>query len=65
MKTAGCARCKFFESDPAAIEAAFPGMSSLGSAYASVRSDAGLCIRRDLFLTPLKNCRDFENRGPG
>jgi hypothetical protein len=62
MKIAGCVGCKYFESDPSAIEAAFPGISSLGSAYSSVRADAGLCARRDIFLSPLRKCRDFEDK---
>ncbi len=57
--SANCSDCRHFQADPASIEAAFPGLSSLSSAYSSVRGDAGLCLRRDLFVAPSKRCEDF------
>jgi hypothetical protein len=57
-----CINCKFFENDPAFIEAAFPGLNSLSSAYGSVRAEAGICSQHDLFLAPWKQCADFESR---
>ncbi len=63
MKTASiltCRNCRFFNGDPAAIEAAFPGLNSLSSAYSSVRAEAGICSRRELFVSPSRGCEDFE-----
>ncbi len=54
-----CRQCRFFENDPAVIEAAFPGLTALSSAYGSVRADAGICSRHELFLAPWKRCKDF------
>ncbi len=59
-----CLSCRFFENDPAQIEEIFPGLNVLTSAYASVRADAGICCRHDLFLSPWKTCRDFQPRQP-
>ena len=51
---------RFFANDPALIEETFPGLNSLSSAYASVRSDAGICNRHGLFLSSWQRCGDFE-----
>ncbi len=55
-----CMHCRFFDGDPARIEAAFPGLNALSSAYSSVRADAGICSKHDLFLSPWKRCDDFK-----
>ncbi len=55
-----CHDCRFFDNDPARLEAAVPGLNALSSAYASVRADAGLCSRHELFLSPWKCCADHE-----
>ena len=55
-----CISCRFFANDPALIEATFPGLNVLSSAYGSVRSDAGICSRHDFFLSSWQRCRDFE-----
>jgi hypothetical protein len=63
-----CISCRFFANDPALIEATFPGLNALSSAYASVRSDAGICSRHEFFLSSWQRCRDFEtgdNNGSG
>ena len=39
--TGRCSDCTYFENDAASVEAAFPGLASLSSAYSSVRADAG------------------------
>ncbi len=57
-----CAECKHFRNDPAALEAAFPGLSSLSSARGSVRADDGLCARHDRYLSARANCADFLDR---
>lgn len=56
-----CSDCKYFSDDPAEIEEAFPGLNSLSSAYASVKSNAGVCSRHGLFISPRKQCEDFEH----
>jgi hypothetical protein len=55
-----CLECKFFNNEPAWLERALPGLNVLSSAYASVRAEAGICSRRDLFLSPTKACKYFE-----
>ncbi|MDA8163726.1 MAG: hypothetical protein M0017_01650 [Desulfobacteraceae bacterium] len=49
--------------DPKRIESSIPGLNTLSSAYASVRGEAGLCSRLDLFLSPGADCRYFEQDG--
>jgi hypothetical protein len=46
-----CAACRFFTGAPAALERALPGLTSLSSAYGSVRGDTGLCQRHNVFVT--------------
>ncbi len=60
-KTQGrCLNCQFFDNDPQRVEQAFPGLIALSSAYASVRADAGICSRHELFLAPWNRCQDFQ-----
>ena len=54
-----CGRCVYFENDPAALEQAFPGLTSMGSGYASVRAEDGLCRRHDLYLSAHDHCASF------
>ena len=65
VTTAACRNCMFFNGEPASIEAAFPGLNSLSSAYSSVRADAGICNRHGLFVSPSKGCKDFEDGDAG
>lgn len=55
-----CGNCTHFCNDPAAIEATFPGLTTMSSAYASVRSNDGLCARHDVYLAFTDTCRDFS-----
>jgi hypothetical protein len=57
-----CAACTQFRNDPAYLEAAMPGLSSLSSAYASVRADDGICLRHDRYLSARAGCADFSAR---
>jgi len=60
-KAAGrCADCAHFRNDRAAIEAAFPGLSSLSSALADVRAYDGLCARHGVYLSFSDGCAQFE-----
>jgi hypothetical protein len=60
-----CRDCARFVDDPAAIEAALPGITALGSAYGSVRGDAGICEALDRFMEPVDatTCEAFEKAG--
>ncbi len=55
-----CLDCKFFNNEPDQVEQAFPGLTALSSAYASVRADAGICSRHEIFLAPWAQCQDFQ-----
>ena len=56
---AACGRCIYFQNDPAALEQAFPGLTAMGSGYASVRAEDGLCRRHDLYLSARDRCASF------
>ena len=57
-----CGLCQHFVNDPAAIEAMIPGLTSMGSARASVRSDDGICVLRDTMATARDSCERFAHR---
>ena len=59
-----CRHCARFVDDPAAIEQEFPGLTILGSAYASVRGAAGICRELDRFMDPISasDCPHFVAR---
>jgi len=56
-----CRDCKYFNNDPEWIETVFPGLNALSSAYGTARGEAGVCIKRDLYLFPVKKCVFFEH----
>jgi hypothetical protein len=60
-----CRHCSRFADDPAAIEREFPGLTILGSVYASVRGSAGICRELDRFVDPIPaaDCPSFMPRG--
>jgi hypothetical protein len=55
-----CRSCHHFRNDAASIEAAFAGLTSLSSAFGSVRSDDGICLRHDRYLSARSCCPDFS-----
>lgn len=57
-----CASCAHFRNDPAYLEATFGGLTSLSSAYGSVRAEDGLCLRRDRYVCAAAWCGDFRAR---
>jgi hypothetical protein len=57
-----CRACRHFRNDPAFLESAFRGLTSLSSAFASVRSDDGLCLRHDRYLSAWSSCSHFSAR---
>jgi hypothetical protein len=54
-----CAQCASFRGDPGDLEGSLPGLSSLSSGYASVRSDDGICVRHERFVGARSCCVDF------
>jgi hypothetical protein len=56
-----CADCTYFRNNPAFLEAAFSGLSSMSSGYASVVADDGLCLRHDRYLGARSGCVDFTS----
>jgi hypothetical protein len=54
-----CADCRHFNGRPLDIEAALPGLSSLSSAYAAVRSDDGICALHDRYVAATSLCAEY------
>ena len=65
MDSRACGFCVHFRDDPAYLETAIKGLASLGSGWASVRGDDGLCLRHDRYLGAKSSCADFSARGAG
>jgi hypothetical protein len=63
MKRRRCGACVHFRNDPAYLESVFAGLSSLSSAWASVRAEDGLCLRHERYLGARSWCDAFEARG--
>lgn len=62
-----CYRCRHFVDDPEVIERQLPGITALGSAYGSVRGNAGICRALDRFMEPLPGgdrCPSFAVKPP-
>jgi len=59
-----CRQCRFFDDDPASIEAQLPGIKALGSAYGSARGNAGICQVLERFMDPIdaRYCEQFGDR---
>jgi hypothetical protein len=60
--TPRCRDCARFRNDPAFLEGAFAGLTSLSSAYGSVRDEDGLCLRHDRYVPARSHCADFAAR---
>jgi len=58
-----CADCRHFNGQPADIEAAFPGLASLSSAYAAVRSQDGVCAVHDRYVSASSVCARYAATG--
>jgi hypothetical protein len=56
-----CLDCSQFNSAPLEIEAALPGLASLSSGYASVRSNDGLCNFHDRYVAASSVCAQYRN----
>jgi hypothetical protein len=55
-----CGNCSFFQNEDRALEAVLEGMTIMGSAFASGRSEDGLCARHDRYLAADSFCADFS-----
>jgi hypothetical protein len=51
-----CASCAYFCDTPARIEEQIPGLTCMGSAYASVRSTDGICTLHGRYLAGTSSC---------
>jgi len=54
-----CGGCRHFNGRPTDIEAALPGLSSLSSAYAAVRSNDGICVVHDRYVAADSVCAAY------
>ncbi len=59
MRADSCAGCRHFNGRPLDIEAALPGLSSLSSAYAAVRSNDGICTVHDRYVAATSVCAAY------
>jgi hypothetical protein len=57
-----CVDCVHFVNEPAGIEALIPGLTTMGSARASVRADDGICAAHDRIVTARDCCERFSPR---
>jgi hypothetical protein len=55
-----CRECRHFRNDAKYLETVFKGLTSLSSAYGSFRSDDGICLRHDRYLSARSSCPDFS-----
>lgn len=55
-----CRGCRYFRNDAKYLETVFAGLASLSSGYGSVRSDDGICLRHDRYLSARSFCADFS-----
>ncbi|MDR3568230.1 MAG: hypothetical protein P4L43_09410 [Syntrophobacteraceae bacterium] len=58
-----CLQCKHFRNSPQYLESIYKGLTVLSSAYASVRSEDGICVLKDLILAAYQRCDLFEPIG--
>jgi len=57
-----CQKCAYFQNDPTAIEAAYPGLTIMSSGFASVRDQDGLCSYNQIYLSARDSCPHFVSR---
>ncbi len=58
-----CLDCAFFCNAPSVMEKQIPGLQVMGSGWASVRADDGLCAKRDVYLAGYYVCEHFTPAG--
>src|ERR1700730_6706288 len=59
---AGCGNWRHFSKASPPIQAPLPGLSSLSSAYASVRADDGVCSLHDRYIAAESLCASHAAR---
>jgi hypothetical protein len=59
--SSSCADCRHFNARPRDIEAALPGLSTLSSAYAAVRSNDGICAVHDRYIAASSVCASYTD----
>jgi hypothetical protein len=64
VRPESCADCRHFNGHPLDIEAALPGLSSLSSAYAAVRSNDGICVFHDRYVADSSLCAGYARQSP-
>lgn len=57
-----CGSCAYFLGITPQLECALPGLSTLGSGYASVRSDDGICLWHDCLCGVQHTCQQYQAR---
>jgi len=57
-----CGACGHFNNAGATLESAFPGMTTMGSGFASARASDGICTLHDVYLSDRAGCDRFEAR---
>jgi len=60
LQSKQCRACRHFRNDARFLETALPGLTSLSSGFGSVRSDDGICLRHDRYLSARSTCADFS-----
>ena len=55
-----CLNCAYFCNTPSVMEEQIPGLQVMGSGWASVRADDGLCSKRDVYLAGYYTCEHFK-----
>lgn len=64
MEKPTCLSCRHFRNTPHYLESVYKGLTSLSSAYASVRKDDGICLEKDLYLSASACCEHHAPRMP-
>lgn len=62
MTSGVCTHCIHFVNAPARIEAMIPGLTTMGSARASVWGDDGVCAALDVIVSGRDTCGRFTER---
>jgi hypothetical protein len=57
-----CLSCRHFRNDARYLESVFKGMTILSSAYGSTRSNDGICLLHDRYLSADACCDEFAPR---
>jgi hypothetical protein len=57
-----CQSCRHFTRAAAELEALLPGLRTLSSAYAAVRSEDGLCSVHDRYVAAYSHCAAHQRQ---